>query len=60
MSVPLIDDLATLWRAQAGDDTAARVALARDLWASDIHEAMVASAKLLTQARLRLMRKPGI
>lgn len=53
VSVPLIDDLATLWRAQAGDDTAARVALARELWASDIHEAMVASAKLLTQARLR-------
>ncbi|WP_376872071.1 DNA alkylation repair protein [Albirhodobacter sp. R86504] len=53
VSVPLIDDLVTLWRAQAGDDAAARVALARDLWASDIHEAMVASAKLLTQARLR-------
>ena len=51
--VPIIDDLVTLWRAQAGDDAAARVALAKDLWASDIHEAMIASAKLLTQARLR-------
>lgn len=51
--MPIIDDLVTLWRAQAGDDAAARVALAQELWASDIHEAMIASAKLLTQARLR-------
>ena len=31
----------------------ARVELARDLWASDIHEARIAAAKLLTQERIR-------
>ncbi len=31
----------------------ARLDLARDLWDSDIHEARVAAAKLLTQARIR-------
>jgi 3-methyladenine DNA glycosylase AlkD len=30
-----------------------RVALARGLWASDLHEARIAAAKLLTQARIR-------
>lgn len=48
---PVLDDLAREWR--AGLDVDGRVALARDLWDSDIHEARVAAAKLLTQARIR-------
>ena len=49
--VPLIEDMVRLWRAQATVEE--RVALADALWHSGIHEAMVAAAKLLTQARLR-------
>lgn len=49
--VPLIEDMTRLWRAQASLDE--RVALADALWHSDIHEAKVAAAKLLTQARIR-------
>jgi len=49
--VPLIEDMTRLWRAQASLDE--RVALADGLWHSNIHEAMVAAAKLLTQARIR-------
>lgn len=49
--VPLIEDMARLWRAQATLEE--RVALADALWHSDIHEAKVAAAKLLTQARIR-------
>ncbi|WP_110803820.1 DNA alkylation repair protein [Rhodobacter viridis] len=49
--VPLIEDMARLWRAQATLDE--RIALADGLWQSDIHEAKVAAAKLLTQARIR-------
>ncbi len=52
-SNPEIDLLVKEWRAALGDDLAARVALADGLWASDIHEARVAAAKLLTQARIR-------
>ena len=48
---PQVDDLVAEWRAEASVEE--RVALASGLWASDIHEAMVAAAKLLTQARLR-------
>ncbi|WP_068304226.1 DNA alkylation repair protein [Pararhodobacter sp. CCB-MM2] len=48
---PQVDDLVAAWRAEASVEE--RVALASGLWASDIHEAMVAAAKLLTQARLR-------
>lgn len=48
---PVLNDLATQWRTQL--DLPARVALAQELWASDIHEARVAAAKLLTQARIR-------
>ena len=48
--VPEIDALVAEWRAMR--DVAGRVALARDLWASNIHEARVAAAKLLTQARI--------
>lgn len=47
----LIDDMAWLWRAQA--TLPERIALAEGLWESGIHEAMLAAAKLLTQARLR-------
>lgn len=51
LSNPQLDDLVAEWRAEASVE--ARVALAEGLWASGIHEAMVAAAKLLTQARLR-------
>ncbi|QIR85134.1 DNA alkylation repair protein [Paracoccus sp. AK26] len=46
-----LDDLVAEWRASRDVDD--RVALARGLWDSDIHEARVAAAKLLTQARIR-------
>lgn len=49
--VPQIEDLVAEWRAGASVDE--RVALAAGLWDSGIHEAMVAAAKLLTQARIR-------
>ncbi len=49
--VPAITELARGWR--EGLDGPARVALARALWQSDIHEARIAAAKLLTQARIR-------
>ena len=48
---PAIDDLVAGWRAQR--DVPGRVALAHGLWQSDIHEARIAAAKLLTQARIR-------
>jgi 3-methyladenine DNA glycosylase AlkD len=47
---PVLDKLAKTWRGEDLDD---RVALAAGLWDSNIHEARVAAAKLLTQARLR-------
>ena len=50
VSVPQITDLATAWRADLTLED--RVALASGLWDSDIHEAKVAAAKLLTQARI--------
>lgn len=46
-----IADLVAQWR--AGLDIAGRVGLADALWQSDIHEARVAAARLLTQARMR-------
>lgn len=49
--VPVITDLARDWR--AGLDLPGRVALAGGLWRSTIHDARIAAAKLLTQARLR-------
>ena len=49
--VPEITALATSWRADL--DVPARVALADALWRTDIHEARIAAAKLLTQARIR-------
>ena len=51
VTVPQIDDLADAWRAACTLDE--RLALAAGLWAADIHEARVAAAKLLTQARIR-------
>lgn len=44
---PLVAD----WR--AGASVAERVRLAAGLWESDLHEARIAAAKLLTQARIR-------
>ncbi len=55
VSVPQVTELATAWRAEldaTGLDVAGRVALASGLWDSNIHEARVAAAKLLTQARI--------
>ncbi len=49
--VPQIDALVAKWRAEASLD--ARIALAAALWDTDIHEARIAAAKLLTQARIR-------
>ncbi len=51
VSVPAIE--AAGRRMAGGRDVAERVALARGLWASDVHEARIAAAKLLTQARIR-------
>ena len=51
VSVPEITDLATSWREGMTPDE--RAALADTLWQTDIHEARVAAAKLLTQARIR-------
>jgi 3-methyladenine DNA glycosylase AlkD len=48
--VPEIEVLVAKWR--RGATIAGRVALAAGLWDSDIHEARIAAAKLLTQARI--------
>ncbi|MCR8547041.1 DNA alkylation repair protein [Salipiger sp. P9] len=48
---PVLNDLTRAWR--PGLDVEARVALARGLWDSDVFEARLAAAKLLTQARIR-------
>lgn len=48
---PQINDLTTAWRAET--DAPARVALADALWQTNIYEARIAAAKLLTQARIR-------
>jgi 3-methyladenine DNA glycosylase AlkD len=49
--VPQITELAQSWRAAC--TLAQRIDLAAALWDSNIHEARVAAAKLLTQARIR-------
>lgn len=46
---PVLDALAREWRQQL--DIPARAALAQGLWHTNIHEARIAAAKLLTQAR---------
>lgn len=51
LRVPRVTELATAWRQGLTIDE--RVALADALWRSDIHEARLAAAKLLTQARIR-------
>lgn len=48
---PVLNDLAKSWRQNL--EVAGRVALAQGLWKTDIHEARLAAAKLLTQARIR-------
>ena len=48
---PAIDAAVKDWRATL--DLDARLVLAADLWASDVHEGRIAAAKLLTQARIR-------
>ena len=50
-TVPQIEALVADWRAEASLDE--RINLAAKLWDTDIHEARVAAAKLLTQARLK-------
>jgi 3-methyladenine DNA glycosylase AlkD len=49
--VPAVAALVQDWR--AGLDVPGRVALADALWQTDVHEARVAAAKLLVQARIR-------
>lgn len=51
VAAPVIDGLARRWRDER--DLAARLALADALWRTDVHEARIAAAKLLTQARIR-------
>ncbi len=51
VSVPQVEELVAEWRAAL--DIEARIALAAGLWESNVHEGMVAAAKLLTQARIR-------
>ncbi|CAD0183538.1 DNA alkylation repair enzyme [Ruegeria sp. THAF57] len=48
---PILNDLTKAWRQDL--DVASRVQLADDLWQTNIHEARLAAAKLLTQARIR-------
>ena len=48
---PALNDLTKVWRQSL--TVAERVALADALWQTDIFEARIAAAKLLTQARLR-------
>lgn len=49
--VPQIEELTDRWRGEMSLDD--RIALAADLWRTNIHEARIAAAKLLTQARIR-------
>ncbi|TJZ82259.1 DNA alkylation repair protein [Paracoccus hibiscisoli] len=46
-----IEALATEWRGER--DLEARIALAETLWDSDVHEARLAAARLLVQARMQ-------
>lgn len=50
IALPQMEPLVADWR--AGLDVPGRIALAHALWASDVHEARIAAAKLLTQARI--------
>ncbi len=51
IGVPQVETLVADWRANATLDE--RIQLAADLWDTNLHEARVAAAKLLTQARIR-------
>lgn len=51
LKVPQIEELTSQWRADCSLED--RIQLAADLWDSNIHEARVAAAKLLTQARIK-------
>ncbi|MDA5555157.1 DNA alkylation repair protein [Shimia sp. MMG029] len=51
ISNPALNDLAKTWRQTFDVET--RVSLAKALWETDIFEARIVAAKLLTQARLR-------
>lgn len=51
LHVPDIEALVAQWREGATLEN--RLALASALWDSDVHEARIAAAKLLTQARIR-------
>lgn len=51
LRVPQIEELTSQWRADLSLDD--RIQLAADLWQSNIHEARIAAAKLLTQARIK-------
>ncbi len=51
VTVPRVEGHVATWRAEMGVEE--RIALAGALWDSDVHEARVAAAKLLTQARMR-------
>jgi 3-methyladenine DNA glycosylase AlkD len=55
--VPEIEALVDNWRAAATLED--RVALASALWDTDVHEARIAAAKLLTQARIRPDDEPA-
>ncbi len=48
---PVLNDLTKGWRQELS--IADRVSVADDLWKTNIHEARVAAAKLLTQARIK-------
>jgi 3-methyladenine DNA glycosylase AlkD len=51
IKVPQIEELTDAWRAECSVED--RVQLASDLWETNIHDARVAAAKLLTQARIK-------
>jgi 3-methyladenine DNA glycosylase AlkD len=55
--VPEVEALVDAWRASATLEE--RLALASALWDSDVHEARVAAAKLLIQARIRPDDEPA-
>jgi 3-methyladenine DNA glycosylase AlkD len=51
IALPQVEILTDRWRTELTLDD--RLYLAADLWRTDIHEARIAAAKLLTQARIR-------
>ncbi|MCF6305139.1 MAG: DNA alkylation repair protein [Rhodobacteraceae bacterium] len=57
VSNPQIDALVKEWRAAM--DVAQRVALADQLWQSNLHEARIAATKLLIQARIKPDDQPA-